>query len=108
MISLRSTTSRARPVFIRLVSRSPKALAVLLSMRPLTSTIVISPACCSAISIAYPLQQFFCDSYYVMPPRPHVCYLIHQCLDEMDAQAADPSRSQGLARRRRGGLPQIE
>src|SRR6266849_3745252 len=108
MICLRSTTTRARPALIRLVSRSPNALAVLLSMRPLTSTIVISPVCCSEISITWSLLQLFSDSYYVMPSRPHVCYLIHQCLDEMDAQAADPSRSQGPAGRRRGGLPQIE
>src|SRR5436190_729416 len=104
MICLRSTTSCPRPVLIRPVSRSPNALAVLLSMRPLTSTIVISPACCSAMSIACPLQQLFCDSDHVMPSRPHVCYVIHQCLDEMDAEAADLSRLQGPAGRRRGGL----
>src|SRR5580765_6676126 len=108
MICLRSTISRPRPVLIRLVSRSPNALAVLLSIRPLTSTIVISPACCSAISMARPLLQLFCDSDHVMPPRPHVCYVIHQCLDEMDAEAADLSRLQGPSGRHRGSLPQIE
>src|SRR3954470_8588192 len=108
MICLRSTTSRARPVLIRLVSRSPNALAVLLSMRPLTSTIVISPACCSPISIARPLLQLSCDSDHVMLPRPHVCHVIHQCLDEMDAEAADLSRLQGPAGRRRSGLPKVE
>src|SRR5262245_32491900 len=108
MICFRSTTSRALPVLIRSVSRSPNALAELLSMRPLISTIVISPASCSTISIAPLLRQPFDYFDHVMSPHPSVAYLVHQCLDEMDAQTTDPSRLQGSFGRRRVGLAGIE
>jgi hypothetical protein len=57
----------------------------------LTSTIVISPACCSAISIVPLSLQPFRNFHHVVPPHPHITYLIHQCLDELDAQTADLS-----------------
>src|SRR5271165_59484 len=108
MMCLRSTTSRVLPALIRSVSRSPNALAVLLSIRPLISTIVISPACCSAISIVPLHWQSLHYFNHVMSAHPHIAYLVHQGFDEMHAQTADPSRLNGSIERRIGGFARVE
>src|SRR5215467_12012083 len=93
MICFRSTTSLARPALIRPVSRSPNAPAALLSMRPLISRIVTSPARCSAISTPR-LPQSLAYSDDVEFSLAGVVQLIHQCLDEKNPQSPRRPRVQ--------------
>src|SRR5215204_1689520 len=79
---------------MRVDRRSPNALAELLSIRPLISTIVTLPACCSAISISLLRFHSFFQDQHIEPPGPFILHLIHQRLDEIDAKTADLSRLQ--------------
>src|SRR5262245_51620069 len=91
MICLRSTTSNACPSLIRAVSRSPNAFAVLLSIRPLTSTTVTSPARLSAISMTR-LPKLLHKPHDVVPTHSRITHLVHQCLDEMQPEPSDRAR----------------
>src|SRR5262245_52530795 len=113
---LKSTTTRLRPDLNRLVSFSSNGFAVLLSTRPLISTIVTSPRCSSAILIItssfYALAgreiQSFLELYSIVSSAPTVVHLVHERIDEMKPQPADCAASQ-VARREDGSCaPRIE
>src|SRR5262245_20904227 len=95
MIWRKSTMSRARPALMRLPRRSPNSLAVLLSIRPLTSTIVISPAFNSAISMRLLLPILskplgYCHD--VVAANTGIAQLMDQRSYKMHTETADPSR----------------